>query len=115
MHNQKSKLNYKILQEFEGHIPEKGVDSGNEKNSYCLAENQDGNKFYVMDMAKTNDKLLFDVKDLPKALQLTKNRIVEVLNEDTGELEGIIQTEEKHPTWYKADNGYACVLGKKPS
>lgn len=107
------KLTYKILQEFEGHKPEKGVDSGKEKNSYKLVEDNEGNKFYAMDMDRTDDKLLFDIGDLPKAMQLTRNRIVSVLNEDTNEFEDIIRTEEKHPTWYKAENGYACTHGFK--
>ncbi len=47
--NIKLPSNYKIIQEFEPHLIEKGRHSGESKNKYWLvSENSDDNKFYIM-------------------------------------------------------------------
>jgi hypothetical protein len=84
MHTKKT-----IIAEFKGHINSIGKDANVEKNKYRLVQEENGDKYFEMDMDGTTDKIYFDINDLHLVLQLTKN------------------DKTKHPTWYKAANGYA--------
>jgi hypothetical protein len=106
---------YNTLHEFNGHKAERGTDAGIEKNNYRLVEDDEGNKFYEMDMNKTNDKILFDVDDLSIIQTLSIPQKITVFNEETEEYDEELTIKTKIPTWYKDTNGYICTHGFKNS
>lgn len=102
MHPENSHI--KIIHEFPGHVSDIGVAAGIEKNRYKLvSDSQQNITYYMMDLHKTNEKLIFDVDDISKATSL--------YNPNFGMFQN--QKQSKHPTWYKGQNGYAVCHGFK--